>query len=151
MQTHQQRFRISPSVEGGLRDGALRDGEKPRRILIVDDDKDILTNLADILTDKGYEPITVNDSREALDLVQKSDPADRAFDLCLLDFKMPGMDGLGLYEKIKSIVPSLRVIMITAYAGEDGVDRAKNAGTWRILRKPVDVPQLLGMINDAVA
>ena len=41
--------------------------------------------------------------------------------------------------------------MITAFAGDDGVRRALEAGTWRVLHKPVDVPELLDMISEAVA
>jgi len=97
--------------------------EKNYRILIVDDDKDILANLSDILTDLGYATDTATCGESAIGIVEKMcpDQASCQFDLCLLDFKMPGIDGVELYEKISEFNPTLRAIMITAYAGDDGV------------------------------
>lgn len=126
--------------------------DKLNRILIVDDDKDILINLSDILTEVGYETETACDAKIALQKVDQECPDDnRQFDVCLLDFKMPGMDGVELLKKIHSRVPKLRAIMITAYAGEDGVRRALAAGTWKVLPKPVDIKKLLGIIDEAIA
>ncbi len=125
---------------------------KPRRILIVDDDPDIVANLSDILTDIGHRTVTACNGSRALEQIKSNCNSDDCrFDLCLLDFKMPGMDGIELYEKIRQKIPSLRAIMITAYAGDDGVARALQAGTWRVIRKPVDVKVLLGMIDEAIA
>lgn len=125
---------------------------KRHRILIVDDDDDILANLSDILSDLGYETVTACDGQIALEKVAGSVATDNSpFDLCLLDFKMPGMDGVELLEKIHEENPKLRAIMITAYAGSDGVQRALAAGTWKVLRKPVDIEKLLGIIDEAVA
>ena len=126
--------------------------KKPCRILIVDDDADTLANLADILSDAGYEIVTACDGKIALEEVRICDSASKAgqFDLCLLDFKMPGMDGVELLEKIHAEHPKLRAIMITAYAGVDGVQRALAAGTWKVLRKPVDIDSLLELIDEAI-
>lgn len=125
--------------------------EKSNRILIVDDDEDTLANLADILADRGYRIDTAVDGNVALEKLQHVSPDDDQFNLCLLDFKMPRMDGVELYEKIVAKHPGLQAIMITAYAGDDGVQRAVAAGTWKVLRKPVDVKLLLGLIDEAVA
>lgn len=126
--------------------------KRTRRILIVDDDEDTLANLEDILSDVGYETHTACDGLVALSLVDGNCVGNRCgFDLCLLDFKMPGMDGVDLLEQLRCRSPELRAIMMTAYAGDDGLQRAVEAGTWKILRKPVDIKVLLGMIKDAVA
>ena len=61
---------------------------------------------------------------------------------------MPGIDGVELYQEIQNYNPKLRAIMITAYAGDDGVQRAVEAGTWKVLRKPVDMEQLIDMIKE---
>jgi len=127
--------------------------EKAYRILIVDDDEDILANLSDILSDLGYQTDTANCGEDAIGKVEHLCPDQEGchYDLCLLDFKMPGIDGVELYEKIRKLHPKLRAIMITAYAGDDGVQRAVEAGTWKVLRKPVDIELLLSMIREAVA
>ena len=125
--------------------------EKLHRILIVDDDQDLLTNLSDILADVGYETETAIDGQIALEKVAALCPQDNCqFDLCLHDFKMPGMDGVELLEKIQSSNPKLRAIMITAYAGDDGTKRALAAGTWKVSQKPVDIKSLLRMIEEAL-
>ena len=121
------------------------------RILIVDDDLDILANLSDILTELGYDIITAASGQEALERLGDVDAEDvQQLDLCLLDFKMPGMDGVELLEKIHERRPGVPAIMVTAYAGEDGDRRAIEAGTWKIMRKPVDVRLLIGMIGQAI-
>jgi CheY-like chemotaxis protein len=126
--------------------------DKIYRILIVDDDKDILANLSDILTDLGYETDTAVCGEDAIGKVEQFCPnqTECRYDLCLLDFKMPGIDGVELYEKILEYNPQLRAIMVTAYAGDDGVQRAVAAGTWQVLRKPVDISQLLSTIAEAI-
>lgn len=123
------------------------------RILIVDDDQDILANLSDILTDLGFDTDTAASGEIAMEKVYRCelDRTKRSYDLCLLDFKMPGMDGVELCQRIRQHYPQLRAIMITAYAGDDGVQRAVDAGTWKVLHKPVDIKMLLSMIHEAVA
>ena len=118
--------------------------DTPKSVLIVDDDEDIRTNITDILTDLGYEVDSAKDGATALQLVQQ-----RNFDVALLDYKMPGMDGATLYSHIKELCPQLVAIMVTAYAGSNGAQKALDAGTWRVLRKPVDVSQLLPLIAEA--
>lgn len=122
------------------------------RILIVDDDRDILANLSDILTDLGFETDTATCGEDAIGKVEQFCPsqAECRYDLCLLDFKMPGIDGVELYERILEFNPTLRAIMVTAYAGDDGIKRAIDAGTWQVLRKPVDIDLLLNTIDEAI-
>ncbi len=127
--------------------------QSSQRILIVDDDQDILANLSDILSDVGYETDTAPCGEQAMRLLDSfaAGQGHRRYDLCLLDFKMPGMDGVELYRRILSRDPELRAIMITAYAGEDGIAQAREAGTWRVLHKPVDIGVLLQTIREAIA
>ncbi len=119
--------------------------ETPRRVLVVDDDADIRANIADILDDLGYDVMMAADGSSALQCVR-----DRDFDVVLLDYKMPGIDGATLYTEIKNIRPSIAAIMVTAYAGSDGVKRAMEAGTWDVLQKPVDIAELLSKVEHAV-
>lgn len=111
---------------------------------MVDDDLDACRNLSDILTDQGYDVQTVGDGASALKLIR-----DRTFDLALLDFKLPGMDGLSLYRAIKAVSPSTVAILITAFVGT-AEPEAREAGTWKILSKPVDLTLLLSLIGEAV-
>lgn len=117
---------------------------KTPSVLVVDDDDDIRSNVRDILEDLGYRTDTAHDGPSALQLVERS-----TYDVALLDFKMPGMDGATLYAEIKKIRPEIVAIMVTAYAGSNGVDKAKEAGTWKVLRKPVDFGALLPLVEQA--
>lgn len=114
-------------------------------ILVVDDDVDTCHNLSDILTDCGYDVVTAHEGRTAIELVKR-----RTFDLALLDFKMPGMDGLTLYREIKRLQPSTVAMIVTAYASRGTEDAAHGAGTWKILAKPVDFGQLLPLVEEAI-
>lgn len=117
---------------------------KEPSVLVVDDDDDIRSNVRDILEDLGYHTDTAHDGPSALHLVEQN-----TYDVALLDFKMPGMDGATLYAEIKKIRPEIVAIMVTAYAGSNGVEKAKVAGTWKVLRKPVDFGALLPLVEQA--
>lgn len=119
---------------------------KAPAVLVVDDDDDIRSNVRDILEDLGYRTDTAHDGPSALTLVQQN-----TYDVALLDFKMPGMDGAALYTEIKRIRPEIVAIMVTAHAGSNGVARAKDAGTWKVLRKPVDFAELLPLVEQAAS
>jgi DNA-binding NtrC family response regulator len=119
--------------------------ERPA-ILVVDDDRDTCQNLCDILVDLGYSVQTAGDGLAALELVQKT-----AFDVALLDFKMPGMDGLSLYREIKRISPATVAIIISAYVTTATTEEAHRAGTWKVLAKPVDLAAVLPLVEEALS
>jgi DNA-binding NtrC family response regulator len=115
------------------------------RILVVDDDVDTCRNLSDILTDLGYRVDTAHDGLGALELVKRN-----RYDVALLDYKMPGMDGLTLYREIKRLRAGTVAIVVTAYAGGTTADEALAAGAWQVLAKPVDFSKLLALVDQAV-
>lgn len=114
------------------------------QILIVDDEVDICTNMADIFADLGYRVDVANNGPAALALVQKS-----RYDIAILDLMMPGMDGAELYVEIKKLHAGTIAILVTAYPEHPRASTALAAGAWRILPKPVDLPPLLRMIDQA--
>jgi CheY-like chemotaxis protein len=117
-----------------------------RTILIVDDDPDVCLNMADILTDRGYAVATAYEGHTALQLVNR-----QPYDLALLDLKMPGMDGLTLCREVMRVRPATVALLITGYPEDVQPTEAQAAGVRQILRKPVDVPRLLGNIEKAFA
>lgn len=117
---------------------------RPTRLLVVDDDDDTCANLADILSDIGYEVQTASNATMALRTLDQ-----QAFDVVLLDLKLPGMDGLQLYRELKRRSASTVAILITGFADIETRQRAEQLGVWRILPKPVDVPALLPLISEA--
>ena len=115
------------------------------RILIVDDEPDTCANLSDILTDVGYRVDTAHDGLAALALVQQ-----HHYDIALLDLRMPGMDGLELYRRIREISAGTVAIVVTAYASSDTARSVLSAGAWKILPKPVQIESLLGQVAAAL-
>lgn len=116
----------------------------PCRILVVDDEADICRNLQDILTDLGHDVAIAHDGEQALRLIEQ-----RPFDVALLDFKMPGMDGLTLYREIRRRRPEIVAMIVTAYATPEATAHALGAGAWRVLSKPVDPRSLLNLVETA--
>ncbi|WDQ14859.1 response regulator [Rhodopirellula sp. P2] len=113
-----------------------------KRVLIVDDDEDICANIKDILDDLGYQTDVAHDGPSALQLVE-SNP----YDVALLDYSMPGMDGATLHHQMVQLRPEIAAIMVTAYAHGDGAQRARDSGIQQVLRKPVDLKELLPLVE----
>lgn len=114
-------------------------------ILVVDDEVDTCRNLSDILTDLGYQVDVAYDGPSAIEMVR-----GKAYDVALLDFKMPGMNGLTLYREIKKLRAGTVAIVVTAYAGGNTTSEALAAGAWHVLSKPVDFPKMLGLVEEAL-
>ncbi len=114
------------------------------RILIVDDDPDLLRLLAIRLEGSGYHPIPAESGEKALALLAVERPA-----AVITDIRMGGMDGLALFDAIRSKYPSLPVLILTAHGTiPDAVD-ATRRGVFGYLTKPVDAAQLLGELARA--
>lgn len=111
---------------------------EPTSILIVDDDEGMLKTLNYILTDKGYEVVTLNNGFKAIELIK-----ERAFNVVLIDIKMPGMNGVEVLKEIKSLAPETHIMMITAYTMHKLVGEAKKEGAQVILPKPLDIDKVL--------
>lgn len=116
-----------------------------RKILIVDDDRVILHILADGLRELGYTVSTSVCGAEALKLARES-----AYDLVVLDMRMPEMTGLEVAEELKK--DNLAAfVFLSAFGDESVVRDAAEAGALGYLVKPVDIPQLVPFIEAAMA
>jgi len=101
------------------------------KVLIADDEPIILLDLKQMLENLGYEVVAeASDGQQAVDLARETHP-----DVCILDVKMPVMDGIEAVGIIteENIAPT---ILLTAYSDKELVDRAKNAGVFAYLVKP---------------
>ena len=115
------------------------------RILIVDDDPDLLRLLAIRLEGSGYQPLSAQSAEKALALLAVDRPS-----AVITDVRMGGMDGLALFDAIRVRYPSLPVIILTAHGTiPDAVD-ATRRGVFGYLTKPVDPAQLLDELRRAV-
>jgi two-component system cell cycle response regulator CpdR len=102
---------------------------KVTRILLVDDEAEIRRFLARRLSRRGYAVTTAADGNQALALL-----AEGAFDLAILDFMMPGMNGLELAAQCHLRYPDLRILMLTGSPVVSEIERAR----YPCLRKPLE-------------
>lgn len=117
---------------------------KKRKILVVDDEEEFCRNLKDILEMENYEVTTAYDGFKGLELVKRN-----GFDVVIMDVKMPVMDGVETFKKMKKLVPNTPVIMVTAYAVEELLREALRNGAFATLKKPLDFAKLFHLIEES--
>lgn len=115
------------------------------RVLIVDDDADLARSTALILKRKGYAASVATDGLAAIHLAEQ-----QTFDLVLLDIRMPGLDGIETYQRLKTLQPDLIAIMMTGFALEERILASLSEGALTVLTKPLDLDHLLTLIEDAI-
>jgi YesN/AraC family two-component response regulator len=118
-----------------------------KRILIVDDEARVLLVLSTALKvlDNEFEVATARNGREAITKIEKGE-----FDLIITDIKMPGIDGVQLTERIRSIDPDAIVVWITGY-GCFNIDAASTRlDVFRCLNKPVKIGQIRQVASEAL-
>jgi CheY-like chemotaxis protein len=118
-------------------------GEKAS-ILIVDDNISLCKTISFVLGRKGYAVTTAEDGPEAIEKVKEN-----PFDMIFMDIKMPLMDGVETYRRIKKIRPEAVVMMMTAYAVEELVQEALQEGAYGITYKPLDIERMVAVIEEA--
>lgn len=103
------------------------------RVLVVDDERNYLIVLEDLLVEDGYEVLTASSGDEAIEILREN-----IVDTVLSDIKMPGMNGIELLEKISEFDPDLPVILMTAFAEVDQAVDAMKKGALDHIQKPFD-------------
>lgn len=114
-------------------------------VLLVEDEPDILATLSDLLGWglRRVAIVGVPDGAEAARLL-----AERAFDLVLSDYRLPGMDGLAVLGAARALQPDVPLVMLTAYPDLGVAVRAVNeARVDRFLQKPIDPDELLAIVG----
>jgi DNA-binding NtrC family response regulator len=115
------------------------------KILIVDDEPDMLRLLSMIIKEKTpYEVTTTNNPLEALELAKKG------FDLLIADLKMPGLNGIELLESVKRFDEDIPTIIITAYGTVEAAVETMQKGAFDFMTKPFRKEQILFTIERAL-
>lgn len=114
-------------------------------ILIIDDDDQLRKSFHKLLQEEGYTVRTAASGEEGVRMVATELP-----DLVILDIRLPGMNGLEVFEKIHDVEPKMPVIMMTAYGTTETAIEATKRGAFDYVLKPFDIPEMLVVIEQAL-
>ena len=115
------------------------------KILIVDDDVEYRENLKEILDNAGYSNDMAGSAKEAMEKL-----GSQQFDVILLDFMMPDINGITALGEFKKVSPNSKIIMITAFASIDNAVTAIKKGASEYISKPFKIEALLLMIKQVI-
>ena len=114
------------------------------RVLLVDDETEFVSALAERLNLRGFEALTATSGVEALRKIDISPP-----DVVLLDVLMPGLSGLEVLKQIKRDHPQGQVILLTGRGSWDGIQGVRE-GAYDCLMKPIQIEELMQVMTEAV-
>jgi two-component system NtrC family response regulator len=114
-------------------------------VLIVDDERNYLAVLEELLSEEGYQVITAEGAKSGLECIEEND-----LDVVITDMKMPGMDGMEFMERIRLRQPDLPVIMMTAFGSVEKAVEAMRKGAFDYILKPFKNEQLKLTIGKAI-
>jgi len=112
-------------------------------ILVVDDEEGMRETLGDVLEDKGYNVVLVEDGYKAIQRIKQT-----PFSIIFMDVKMPGIDGVETFEEIKKVNPEVAVVMMTGYSVEDMIKKSLNKGAYTVIYKPFDPAKLIKIVEE---
>ncbi|MFA5142880.1 MAG: response regulator [Candidatus Omnitrophota bacterium] len=108
-----------------------------KKILVVDDERDICDFVQSFFRERGYDVLTASSGEDALTAVKNDRP-----DLILLDIKMKGMDGIAALKHIKDLDKKIKVVMVTALEDQERMDEACRLGACEYITKPLVLDHL---------
>ncbi len=114
------------------------------RILMVDDEEDLMKTMVNRLNKRNIEATGVLSGEEALETIKKD-----TFDIVVLDVKMPGIDGIETLRELKKIDPGIEVILLTGHASVDAALDGMKLGAYEFLMKPCKIEELIEKIDGA--
>lgn len=121
--------------------------DRNRRILVVDDNKQILFILRDTLArlGRGYETVTAQNAHDAMTEIKK-----RTFELLITDLEMPDTNGRGLTEAVKALNPGIVVVWITGHGCRRVRAQAARLRVYRCLEKPLDIRDIPHIVREVL-
>lgn len=119
--------------------------QEQAHVLVVDDESSLRMVLSNEIEDFGYRVSQAGSGSEALKIFKSE-----SIDICILDLKMPGMDGLEALQKMKAIQPFVEVIILTGHGSLDAAIDAMKAGAYDFLTKPCPLTELEMLIAKAL-
>lgn len=116
------------------------------KVLLVDDETEFVSALAERLMLRGMDARTASRGEEALRLVEDDPPH-----VVVLDVMMPGLGGIEVLQRIKRLYPGIQIVLLTGMTGTVETDEARRLGAFECLMKPLNIDDLIKVIGEAVA
>ena len=135
------------SMEDVQIDNRVNKNSDSKRILIVEDDEEILEMLGEILTEKGYRIDKVPNGKKALALLDK----DSNFDLIISDVIMPELNGIGLYEIVSARYKNIKFLLISSYSNDFNISGQNIYSTNIFIQKPFTIKKMSDKINELLS
>lgn len=115
------------------------------RILVVDDDPSVLTSIAEMLQEQGYDAVIAASGEDGLERLATDRP-----DLMICDIQLPGINGLDTFRTLKKSHPKMPVILMTAHGTTETAIEATMLGAFDYLLKPFDPDEMLQLVDRAL-
>ncbi|MGM0452609.1 MAG: response regulator [Thermodesulfobacteriota bacterium] len=115
------------------------------KVLLVDDEEEFVTTLAERLEIRGYDPHTTQDGEQALEMIDNN-----VYDVIVLDLMMPGLGGLEVMQQAKNRHPDLPIILLTGHGSTREGMEGMRQGAYDYLMKPLDIDELITKMDQAV-
>lgn len=132
------------TFSGAMTDTAAVAADRPR-LLLIDDDRDLLDMLADTLRDAGFDVETAFSAEDGIERFER-----HRHSACLVDVNLPGLDGFAFLELARERAPEVPILMLSGYGGLDDAARAVAAGASNYLVKPISSDGVADAIRQAI-
>src|SRR5438552_1067041 len=116
------------------------------KILLIEDDPGIVMTLRRVLKEEGHEVLVEKRGDSGLAAARED-----SFDIVITDMKLPGLNGLDLVRELHAAKPRLPIILMTAHGTTETAIQATQSGAYDYLLKPFEVPELIALVEKAVA
>ncbi len=116
------------------------------KVLLVDDEVEFVSTLAERLHMRGIEADDVNSGQAALSLVEQNQ-----YDVVVLDLRMVGLDGLETMNRMKEMKPDSTIIILTGHCDEERLNLCREMGASLCLVKPINIEQLIENVKELIA
>ena len=116
------------------------------RVLVVDDNQDLVDTFSQILKLRGFSVDTAENGASAVDKFRAEH-----FDVTLIDIVMPEMNGVEAFRRIREMSPGATVILMTAYSEDELIEMALDEGAHQVVHKPIKIDRLIELIKEAAS
>ena len=134
-------------VEQSKRQSALK---RPARILLVDDDPDLLVGLSDALS-FWLEPVVIDTCRSSYEALRLLQASPHRYQLIATDLRMPGIDGLTLIRQARRLCPHVPIVLMSAYDLVPYEEEAHKLGLYDTICKPFEREEIIALFRRALA